>query len=195
MINQIRYKLLPRKFPNQFSPMKKLLFIFLLFLFSTLSAQTKKTSTSTPERFRIADEMEKSIKTELLNKWYPQSVDTIYGGFLTTFTYDFKPTGPQDKFIVTQARHTWTTAKAAQLYPGIAYYIKCSKNGFLFLRDKMWDKTYGGFYNLVDRRGNDKSNPKVPKDAYGNAFGIYALSAYYKVSRDTAALGLAKKTF
>jgi len=139
--------------------------------------------------------MEKSIKTELLNKWYPQSVDSIYGGFLSTYTYDFKPTGSQDKFIVTQARHTWTTAKAAELYPDIPYYIKCSKNGYHFLRDVMWDKTYGGFYNLVDRQGKKKSDPKVPKDAYGNSFAIYALAAYYKASADTGALNLAKNAF
>jgi len=147
------------------------------------------------ERLQIAAEMQRSVKTELLNKWYPQSVDSVYGGFITTFTYDFKPTGAQDKFIVTQARHTWSTAIAAQLYPDQTYFIQCSRQGFFFLRDKMWDKTYGGFYNLVDRQGNDKSNPKIPKDAYGNAFGIYALCAYYKASGDTAALNLARKTF
>jgi len=59
----------------------------------------------------------------------------------------------------------------------------------------MWDKTYGGFYNLVDRKGTDKSNPLAPKEAYGNAFAIYALAAYYKASQDTAALGLVKKAF
>jgi mannobiose 2-epimerase len=139
--------------------------------------------------------MDRSIKTELLNKWYPQSTDSLYGGFLSTYTYDFKPTGPQDKFIVTQARHIWTTAKAAQLYPGVAYYLNCSKHGYYFLRDVMWDKTYGGFYNLVDRKGNDKSNPKAPKDAYGNAFAIYALSAYYKASGDTGSLSFVKKAF
>jgi mannobiose 2-epimerase len=170
-------------------------FIFLLIFSSVLSAQTKPASETKEERLHIAKEMEKSIKTELLNKWYPQSIDSTYGGFLSTYTYDFKPTGPQDKFIVTQARHTWTTAKASQLYPDVSYYIKCSKNGYLFLRDVMWDKTYGGFYNLVDRKGKDKSNPMVPKDAYGNAFAIYALSAYYKASGDTGALNLAKETF
>ena len=96
------------------------LFMFRIFL--VLHAQTKP---GTKEgRLKIAGEMERSIKTELLNKWYPQSVDSIYGGFLTTFTYDFKPTGPQDKFIVTQARHTWTTAKAAQLYPEVKLLSK-----------------------------------------------------------------------
>src|ERR1700712_4156563 len=139
--------------------MKATSFTFSLIISSALFAQTKPGSGTKAERMQIAADMDKSIKTELLNKWYPQSVDSVYGGFISTYTYDFKPSGAQDKFIVTQARHTWSTAKAAELYPDVPYYIKCSENGFHFLRDKMWDKTYGGFYNLVDRQGNDKSNP------------------------------------
>jgi mannobiose 2-epimerase len=172
----------------------KLLVVSLIISFA-LSAQVKPADGTRAERMQIAAEMDKSIKTELLNKWYPQSADSAYGGFISTYTYDFKPTGPQDKFIVTQARHIWSTAKAAGLYPDVPYYIKCSEHGFRFLRDKMWDKTYGGFYNLVDRQGNDKSNPISPKEAYGNAFAIYGLSAYYKASKDTGALNLAKKAF
>lgn len=175
--------------------MKIKAFIFTLFVCFVFSVQAQSVAGTVAERMKIAGEMDKSIKTELLNKWYPQSVDSTYGGFFSTYTYDFKRTGTQDKFIVTQARHTWTTAEAAQLYPGIPYYIKCSENGFHFLKNVMWDKTYGGFYNLVDRQGKDKSNPKAPKEAYGNAFAIYALSAYYKASGDTSALKLAKKAF
>lgn len=147
------------------------------------------------ERLRLAEEMEHSIQTELLNKWYPQSVDSAYGGFLSTYTFDFKPTGAQDKFIVTQARHTWTTAKASILYPEKTYYLSCSKWGFQFLRDVMWDKAAGGFFNLVTREGVVKPAGKAAKEAYGNAFGIYALAAYYEASGDTAALALAKKAF
>jgi mannobiose 2-epimerase len=150
---------------------------------------------SKSERLQLANEMEKSLQTELLNKWYPQCVDSLYGGFISTFTYDFKPTGAQDKFIVTQARHTWTTAKAFERYPGDTCYLRCSENGFRFLRDVMWDKTNGGFNNLITREGKDKSNPQSPKEAYGNAFAIYALAAYYKASKDTGALALAKKAF
>lgn len=170
---------------------------FLIFFLasSALSAQVKNNQGPARERLQIAAEMDRSLKTELLNKWYPQCVDSTYGGFLSTYTYDFKATGPQDKFIVTQARHTWTTAKASELYPDVGYYIRCSANGYRFLRDVMWDKTYGGFFSLVDRQGIDKSNPAAPKDAYGNAFGIYALSAYYEASHDTGALNLAKKAF
>jgi len=178
--------------PRSIECIKKISFVFLLITSSASLAQINKTTTATSDRMRIADEMENSIKTELLNKWYPQCVDSLYGGFLTSFTYDFKPTGPQEKFIVTQSRHTWSTAKAAELYPHATYYLKCSNHGFRFLRDVMWDKTYGGFYGLVDREGKVKNERK---EAYGNAFGIYALSAYYHASKDTAALHLAKKAF
>ena len=176
--------------------MKSIRIVSFVFLISVTGWQQLKAQQSNgKERTQLAMQMETSIQTELLNKWYPQCVDSMYGGFLSTFTYDFKPTGPQDKFIVTQARHTWSTAKASELYPSIPYYLQCSKIGFQFLRDVMWDKTYGGFYNLVDRKGNDKSNPLAPKEAYGNAFAIYALSAYYKASGDTSALNLVKKHF
>ncbi|MBC3787431.1 AGE family epimerase/isomerase [Spirosoma utsteinense] len=145
------------------------------------------------DKARIATEMEKSVKTEMLNKWYPLAVDTEYGGFLSAFTYDFKPTGTQDKMIVTQARHVWTTAKAAERYPAVAHYKRNARHGFQFLRDVMWDKEQGGFYTLIDRKGTVKGSGI--KEAYGNAFGLYALSAYYHMSSDTAALNLAKKTF
>ncbi|AHM62993.1 N-acylglucosamine 2-epimerase [Flammeovirgaceae bacterium 311] len=147
------------------------------------------------DRKKIAREMEYSIKRELLNKWYPKAIDRQHGGFLSTFTYDFKPTGPQDKMIVTQARHTWANAKAAVLYPEVNYYKDGAVHGFKFLKDVMWDKQHGGFYTLVDRQGDPKGAAGEQKSAYGNSFGIYALTAHYIATGDTSALNLAKRTF
>jgi mannobiose 2-epimerase len=96
--------------------------------------------------------------------------------------------------IVTQARHTWVNAKASLRYPQVAHYKTGAHHGFKFLKDKMWDKEFGGFYQLVDKQGKAKGTD-ISKTAYGNAFGIYALAAYYESSKDTAALNLAKKGF
>jgi mannobiose 2-epimerase len=147
------------------------------------------------DRADLADVIEKHSRIELLDKWYPQSVDTVHGGFLSSFTYDFKPTGDQDKMIVSQARHIWTNSKASELYPDTKHYLNSARHGFRFLRDYMWDKTHGGFHWLVDKQGNPKPSGQGEKTAYGNAFGIYGLAAYYKASGDTAALSLAKKAF
>jgi len=144
-------------------------------------------------RLRIATEMETSIRDHLLARWYPRSIDSLEGGFTSTYSFDFKPTGTQDKMIVTQARHTWTNAKAALLYPTVNHYKSGARHGFHFLRDFMWDKEYGGFYTLVDRQGKVKN--EEAKTAYGNAFGLYSMAAYYAASRDKAALDLAIKAF
>lgn len=175
------------------SNMKKIFFLLLVSL--QAYGQNQPAPSAGNERLSIAAEMERSLKHETLDKWYPQSVDSFYGGFLSSFTYNFQPTLNQDKMIVTQSRHIWTNSKASMLYPDISYYKADAQQGFLFLKNKMWDKTYGGFYTLVDREGHIKNSGLGNKTAYGNAFAIYALSAYYEASGDTSALNLAKQTF
>ncbi|MDZ7292215.1 MAG: AGE family epimerase/isomerase [candidate division KSB1 bacterium] len=139
--------------------------------------------------------METSLRDELLNVWYPVSRDSDYGGFLCDFTYDWKPQGRHHKMIVTQARHVWTTSQAARFYKDDRYR-RIAEHGFHFLKDKMWDDRYGGFYMLRDRKGGPVDySYQDEKRAYGNAFAIYALASYYAMSGDTSALNLAQKTF
>ncbi|WP_439489965.1 AGE family epimerase/isomerase [Algoriphagus sp.] len=141
----------------------------------------------------LANQMEEHLKTEVLDKWYPQAIDTVDGGFLSNFSYNFIPGDKQEKMIVTQSRHLWTNAKASLKYPEVDYYKQGAEQGFIFLRDQMWDYEYGGFHWLVDKQGNQIGDPM--KTAYGNAFGIFALAAYYNASKDEAALKLAKEAF
>jgi len=171
-----------------------LLIVFIGCRFTSAQSVTKNETEKT-ERKQIAIAMEQSLRHDLLDVYYPQSLDTLYGGFLSTFTYDFKPTGDQSKMIVTQSRHTWTNAKAALRYPEKSYYRSDAIAGFHFLADKMWDKQYGGFFTLVTRKGEIPPGNKANKEAYGNAFGIYALVAVYQLTHDPSALALARKAF
>jgi mannobiose 2-epimerase len=152
-------------------------------------------SSSDIEFIKIVDQMERSLKYELLEAWYPESLDTLYGGFLSDFTFDWKPAGPQNKMLVAQARHLWTASEAAMFYNDDRYR-QIARHAFLFLSDKMMDKEYGGFYMLLNREGEliGGRNGDI-KITYGNAFAIYALAAYYEMSADTSALRLACETF
>ncbi len=170
----------------------RLLCCFFCFFFPFLSSAQSGDFT---DREKIATEMTYAMKELQLDKWYPQSIDTVYGGFITSWTYDFKPADNQDKMIVSQARHVWVNAKAMELYPETAYYRQGARHGFLFLKNVMWDSIYGGFHTLVDQKGNVKTNGPVQKEAYGNAFGIYAVAAYYKATKDPEALEFVKKAF
>lgn len=144
---------------------------------------------------KLIDEIDQSLRYDLLDAWYPVSMDTVYGGFLSDFTYNWQPKGHQNKTLVAQARHIWTASEAAMFYREDKYQ-KIAEHGFCFLKDKMWDKEHGGFYTQLNREGystdSEFGNYKI---AYGNAFAIYALVAYYRVSGDTSALNLARKTF
>ncbi len=165
------------------------------FLFSCSGDEGKSVS----DMHTIAHEMEGSLNDQLINIWYPMSIDTIYGGFLSDFKYDWTPDGPHDKMIVTHARHVWTTSKMAAFYPEDSLrFLGYATHGFNYLKDRMWDMENGGFHNLLTREGEvikDFRSPVIIKTAYGNAFAIYGLAAYYKVSGNEEALDLAKEAF
>jgi len=139
------------------------------------------------------------LKHELDNEfrlWYPLCLDHEYGGYYSDINYKWEVEGEQTKMIVTQSRHIWSNAHAALFYGTDKPYKAYAEHGLKFLRDVMWDNKFGGFYNLVDRKGNViKEDGKIIKQAYGNAFAIYGLAAYYKAFGDTTAINLAKRTF
>ncbi|MBN2008590.1 AGE family epimerase/isomerase [candidate division KSB1 bacterium] len=143
----------------------------------------------------LIQEINKSLTSELLNVWYPTTIDSTYGGFLSDFTYDWRPDGRQNKMIVTQTRHVWTCANAALFFKDDRYR-SIAEHGFNFLKTKMWDDTYGGFYTYRNQQGLPIEQPFTDgKMAYGNAFAIYALAAYFELTDDSTALSLAKDTF
>jgi cellobiose epimerase len=139
-----------------------------------------------------ADTLDASLRYELLAAWYPRCYDSINNGYVSSFDQNWQPAHRQNKMIVTQARHMWVTSKASLRYPEIMHYKKGARYGLQFLANKMWDKTYGGFYTLVSKEGNQIDSSK---NAYGNSFAIFALAAYYEAFKDTSALNLAKETF
>jgi cellobiose epimerase len=143
----------------------------------------------------IASQMNSVLDREI-RAWYPLCLDTVYGGYFSDIDYEWKLDGRQDKMIVTQARHVWSTSNALFSNPGDTLLFRAATHGVLFLRQTMWDSVYGGFYDLVDRRGvPQQEDGKIIKRAYGNAFGIYALAAYYRATGDTSALRLAQQSY
>lgn len=168
----------------------------LILIFFACTIQGKKTVTDDK---KIYQQLSESFNKDILAIWYPRTIDSIDGGFLSDFDYKWEMNGPQNKMIVTQSRHIWTCSSVAEFYPEQKdYYLTIAGHGVQFLKDKMWDKELGGFFNLVDQKGNVLNSGKsgrLMKDAYGNAFAIYGLSAYARQTSDTSALALAIKAF
>ena len=166
-----------------------------LLLIISLLACSQKDKTQAVESNLIL-ELENAANEQLLDKWYPLILDTIHGGYYSDVTFDFQLGEKHNKMIVTQARHIWTNATAADNNPiKQKEYLSNAYHGFKFLRDYMWDGINGGFHNLVTKSGEPIIRPGEAKTAYGNSFAIYGLATYYKASKNIEALDLAKKTF
>lgn len=143
----------------------------------------------------IAVQLGRTLDVELA-RWYPLCVDTVDGGYYSDINYKWELEGRQEKMIVSQARHIWSIANAAMFNRSYRRLLPVAAHGLRFLRERMWDREYGGFFNLVDRHGHPVTeNGRDNKTAYGNAFAIYGLAAYYKASGDTGALSLALATY
>ena len=154
---------------------------------------------STPDRsgqLNLADQLEESLFEYILNPWYPLVIDSVYGGYHSNFTRSWsRDEDSGDRALVQQARHVWATSLVYEKYPEKGMYLDYAANGFRFLRDLMWDEEFGRFHAYCTKEGEVLERSINDKRIYGQAFAVYGLSQYYKVSKDPEALDLAKEGF
>jgi mannobiose 2-epimerase len=145
----------------------------------------------------ILDELKQALVEGILPRWYPLVVDHECGGYFTNVTCEWTLPPAQEKMIVTQARHVWTTSKVAQFLGDAGLYLPIARHGYEYLRDVMWDDRYGGFYQTRDRCGgiSDCRGWREEKRTYGNAFAVYGLAALYGQTNDPGVLDLARRAF
>lgn len=171
----------------------------IIFLAGILSLSSCKiTNKQSDELDNYKTELLESLENDIIKVWYPRVIDSLHGGYLSDFNYKWEMQGKQNKMIVTQSRHIWTSST----YAGFAsetndYFLQIANHGVKFLSDKMWDNVHGGFFNLVNREGRPiaAADGRIIKNAYGNAFAIYGLASYVYQTKDSLALALAKKAF
>lgn len=137
-------------------------------------------------------EAEQHLTGELLPFWLERSKDEKNGGFITHFDKDGNDTGEDEKSLIAQSRCIYTYSSAHRAGYGEGLCLEYAQHGMDFLINKMWDKEYGGFYWLVDRKGKNKIDQKI---IYGHSFAIYSLCEYTLASNDPVGLEYAEKTF
>jgi len=141
---------------------------------------------------KLKKEAENHLVNELLPFWTSRMKDERNGGFLTHFDKDGKGTGEDEKSLIAQTRCLYTISSAHRAGYGEGKFAALAKHGADFLIEKMWDKEYGGFYWMMDRRGNVKIDQKI---IYGHCFAIYSLSEYTMATGDPRGLEYACKVF
>lgn len=158
------------------------------------SAAAQPSALTPADYRREAAAMEAYLWRHVLEPRFPRCVDRERGGFHAAYARDWSALPDHDRFIVYQARVTWTAAEVARAFPARrAEYEGYLRHGVRYLADMMWDKTHGGFFTSVDLEG--KPLEPAVKWAYGNAFGVYTLAAVYRATGDPEALALARNGF
>jgi cellobiose epimerase len=143
--------------------------------------------------WKAKNTLERVLIKNIIPFWYPGTIDTTDGGY--RLNHDVLGTwrGPANKSLVTQARTLWFFSRLVNSEYGRREYIAAATHGYEFLRDKMWDREFGGFYWEVDVSGNRVG--RLEKQTYGQAFALYALTEYAAASGDASAKNAAKEVF
>ena len=93
--------------------------------------------------------------------------------------------------LVLQSRILWTFS-AAYNHTQNKVYLNFAHTAYKQLITQFYDKHYGGMFWSVQPNGIPVS---TKKQAYGIAFAIYGLSAYYEATKDQAALDKAAELY
>ena len=140
----------------------------------------------------LRNELEAELR-RLLAVWFPRSVDRDNGGFLCDFDYRWKPSGSQCKMLEYQARQTLAAARGAAHSSDLNSLRAIATHGFRYLRDTMWDRSWGGWYRLLDQNGNPQE--LATKHGHGSSYAISACVACYELTDNPECLELAKLAF
>ena len=141
---------------------------------------------------KLRNEAKSHLVNELLPFWITRMIDETNGGFITHFDKDGKDSGENEKSLIAQTRSVYTFSSAHRAGYGEGKYVELARHGVDFLINKMWDKEFGGFYWMMDRKGNVKIDQKI---IYGQSFAIYALSEYTLATGDQRGIEYAGKVF
>jgi mannobiose 2-epimerase len=165
-------------------------------------AQSPKLDCEEAEKHRLAEpeltlaarqKLEKLLTNNIVPFWQEQTLDRADGGYRLNHDVHGRWRGPAYKDVITQSRTVWFFSRLAMSPYGAGEHLAAARHGYAFLRDRMWDPDYGGFYWEVDSPGKTATRPA--KHVCAQAFALYALCEYARASHDLSALNLARHLF
>ena len=144
----------------------------------------------------FAAEVETMLHRDILDPWYPRSIDNVHGGFNADFARDWSPLPSHGKFSVFQGRMTWVAAQVVLRRPALReQYLPYVRHGADYLANVMWDKQDGGFFWGLNDDGSISPSFTDHKHLYGISFCIYGLTAAFQATHDARDLELAQRAF
>ena len=129
--------------------------------------------------------------SSILDWWMEHMLNKETGFFYGEISGANIPDGNAPIGLVLQSRILWTFS-AAYNHTQNKVYLSFAHTAYKQLITQFYDNEYGGMFWSVHPNGSTVS---TKKQAYGIAFAIYGLSAYYEATKDQAALDKAAELY
>ena len=124
----------------------------------------------------------------LLDWWAGHLVDEARGGFLGEVDADDQPVPDAPKGVILNTRLLWFFSAMAD-WSGDVRALNLAHRAAGYIRQRFLDGEHGGLYWLLDAEGQPLDSKK---QAYAQAFAVYAFAEYYHATQDAAALAFAR---
>ncbi len=157
-------------------------------MFDTIIAYNNK------QQAGMANFNTEAFKNELiriLDYWEKYSKDNEHGGYYGQVGYDNQPDPNAARSIVLNARILWTFSMAHRIFKEVNY-LTLADRAFQSIVKNFIDQEHGGAFWSVSPNG---SPLETKKQVYGNAFAIYGLSEYYRITNHKPALEAAQNIY
>jgi cellobiose epimerase len=135
--------------------------------------------------------VEKEARENILPFWMQRTLDREHGGYYGYISAEGKLDPHAPKGAILTGRTLWTFAHAALQYHDETY-IEPARHAYRFILDHLWDEKFDGAYWSVDYTGKPLD---AKKHVYANAFILYGLAEYFRVTGEKEALERATALF
>ncbi len=139
---------------------------------------------------RIANAAREMLTHRLLPFWQGLR-DEEFGGYYGYMDFDLNLDKKAEKGCILNSRILWFFSEAAIVLKDDSL-IPYARHAYDFLKESCLDREFGGVYWSLTYDGKPLDDTK---HTYNQAFAIYALSAYYRLTGQEEALTLARGLF
>lgn len=172
--------------------MKRLFFSLALAALPVITlAQPVSLQPSSNAFLQMASEFEQELTGNILPYWIKHAPNPTTGGFYGEVSADGKPDPSAERGALLSSRILWSYSSAYLRYKDESYR-KLADQAFKDLETTFWDKKNGGLYWSVSGAGKPA---QTHKQIYGQVFGIYGYSEYFRATGNKLALERAKTLY
>ena len=135
--------------------------------------------------------VQRELAEGLMPFWQTQVIDYQNGGFIGYMDNKGDVDRRSIKGLVLNTRLLWSYSALYQ-FSGEDSFKTLAQRAFDYFADNFIDEQFGGAFWALDFKGNFL---ETKKKTYGQAFSIYALAEYYKITQEKQVIELASHFF